>query len=295
MAQTRTKKEKGETSNDVQRQRKGKRKRDEGSDMDVEKKESEKIQYKCNLKAFWKLVNKQRRLISEQTKTELKKTPFWNMMKLFLEDKMTCEHVTKKDTEVTILLQHYNKELKAFQFGNRTEKITIEDVSRILGLPNEGEPFLFNKKEKRKDSRVLKKYFKLYDDAITKRVADKSFEDEVEKSKMKKKVKFPGDAAVLLLISFFTSFLFPNTASTLTWDLANACSDLESLNNYNWAAAVLEFLEAGLNKVEANKLVSIQGCLMVILVKCNPHVYYCLIINCLLMRLKISLLSTLST
>jgi hypothetical protein len=92
---------------------------------------------------------------------------------------------------------------------------------------------------------------------------------EVEKANPKKTVYNDKDAAVLILVSFFTSFLFPNTASTLTWDLANACSDLESLNKYNWAAAVLEFLEAGLNKVEANKLVSIQGCLMVILVKCK--------------------------
>ena len=78
---------------------------------------------------------------------------------------------------------------------------------------------MFNKKAKRKDYRVLKKYFKLYDDAITKRVADKSLETEVENSKKKKKVKFPEDAAVLLLISFFTLFLFPSTASTLNGNL----------------------------------------------------------------------------
>ena len=49
------------------------------------------------------------------------------------------------------MLQHYNKKLKPFQFRNRTEKITVEDASRILGLPTEGEPFLFNKKAKRTD------------------------------------------------------------------------------------------------------------------------------------------------
>lgn len=265
-----TKKEKGQTNKREQQERKGKRKREERSDEESPiMKKPQTIQYKCNLKAFCSLVNKERQYITLETREELKKTPFWKVIQLFVEDKLTFDHITKKDTELTIMLQLYNKQLKAFQFGQRIEKITVDDVSRILGLPKDGKKFVFNKNEKRRDCNVLRQNFGHCGDSITKKVADSSLVIEVEKANPKKTTYNDKDAAVLILISFFTSFLFPNTASTLTWDLANACSDLESLNKYNWAAAVLEFLEAGLNKVEANKLVSIQGCLLVILVKCK--------------------------
>ncbi|KAK9928838.1 hypothetical protein M0R45_025958 [Rubus argutus] len=75
----------------------------------------------------------------------------------------------------------------------------------------------------------------------------------------------PEHVASLLIISLFTSFLFSNSASTITWDPINVACNVYELKKFNWSAIVLCFLEERLKKYDKEKLVTISSCLLLIL------------------------------
>ncbi|KAL6126037.1 hypothetical protein ACLB2K_074088 [Fragaria x ananassa] len=85
-------------------------------------------------KIYGKLEAKERRLLREV----LKKTSFWNLIKLYDKGLMKKAIAKKSDKDVHIIVQCYDTSLKKFRFGKHLAEILVSDVHCILGLPMSG-------------------------------------------------------------------------------------------------------------------------------------------------------------
>ena len=68
----------------------------------------------------------------------LKKTPFWNLIELFYNQRIDMKNMNKSDLDLVKLLKKFDLDTKSFKFGTKSFKITTNAVTQILGLPNEG-------------------------------------------------------------------------------------------------------------------------------------------------------------
>ncbi|KAK9951204.1 hypothetical protein M0R45_006661 [Rubus argutus] len=101
-----------------------------------------------------------------------------------------------------------------------------------------GKEFEFEKRQKRADHPLIHKKFQNCKHALTKFQVDYAVSQEM-KNKNKRDLEH---VASFLIISLFTSFLFSNSASTITWDLINVAYNVYELKKFNWSAVVLCFL-----------------------------------------------------
>ncbi|KAK9932268.1 hypothetical protein M0R45_019514 [Rubus argutus] len=124
-----------------------------------------------------------------------------------------------------------------------------------------GKEFKLEKRQKTADHPLIRKRFQQCKHAPTKFQVDYDISQEMKN----KEKRDPEHVASLLIISLFTSFLFSNSASTITWDLINIACNVYELKKFNWSAVVLCFLEEGLKKHDKEKPVTLSGCLILIL------------------------------
>lgn len=78
----------------------------------------------------------------------MKNTGMWPMINPFFLDMLSEEQITKKDIDIAIILQHYDKEENHFKLGQVIKKITQEDINRTFELPMKGKTFNFEKKQR---------------------------------------------------------------------------------------------------------------------------------------------------
>ncbi|KAL6210367.1 hypothetical protein ACLB2K_015600 [Fragaria x ananassa] len=115
--------------------------------------------------------------------------------------------------------------------------------------------------DKRKPSAIFD--VKMIKDTIDKQILLKRLEAEVDKEEK-------GDAriiAALIIMVLFTTCFFSKSTVSITWDLINACEDIERINRYNWPKMILEFLLDGLMRHAKKKPKVLNGCLLLIYVK----------------------------
>ena len=169
-------------------------------------------QQKCNLVAFYKEIKTYKNKISLRTWTILQKSGLWPIINPFFMDMVTEEQITKKEIDIAVILQHYDNEEQVFKFGEVTKQITQEDVNRIFGLPMKGKDFQFEKRQNRADHPLIRDRFKDCKHAPTKTQVDHALYKEMTNDDGTD----PEHVASLLVISLFTSFLFANSASTIS-------------------------------------------------------------------------------
>nr|XP_011462202.1 PREDICTED: uncharacterized protein LOC101307386 [Fragaria vesca subsp. vesca] len=192
----------------------------------------------------------------------LRKTSFWPMISPIYHSKVQENHFTKNERDLEIILQYYDVEKRKLFFGDKEMEIMGEDIERIFGLPNSGE--VINNvgrnmdNDKRKPSAIFD--VKMIKDTVDKQVLLKRLEAEVDKEEK-------GDAriiAALILMLLFTTCFFSKSTVSITWDLINACEDIERINQYNWPKMILEFLFDELMRHEKKKPKVLSGCLILI-------------------------------
>ena len=116
-------------------------------------------QQKCNLVAFYKEIKAYKNHIPLQMWSILQRTGLWPLINPFYMDMLTEEQITKKEINIAIILQHYDKEENNFKFGQMTKTITQEDVDLILGLSMNRKEFKFEKRQKMGDHPLIHKRF----------------------------------------------------------------------------------------------------------------------------------------
>ncbi|KAK8958696.1 hypothetical protein KSP40_PGU015237 [Platanthera guangdongensis] len=155
-----------------------------------------------------------------------------------------------------VLLRLYNREKEAFQLGNYLLKMTVNEVTLILGLPNAGLRFTFSR------SPVVDKTHKSLTEEIH-RAADEEGSPMVEGRRLCMLVKY-------LLVMFF----FP-LKSLKVPSCINKITCLPEFVKYNWPLAIHEFLHLQFDHLSRVSVIRnagsnigfFEGCTTVLLVK----------------------------
>ncbi|XP_040362099.1 uncharacterized protein LOC121049348 [Rosa chinensis] len=165
------------------------------------------------------------------------------MIRPFYEKKLTETQLHKHEADLEIILKYFDVKKAKFVFGETEMEITLQDINELFDLPTTGIEWDLSKKvlkEERKASSI-------FDVNMRKETVIKpDLENKLSKELGKKKNADPKIIAALLIMYLFNAFFFSRTSTTLTWDLINACEDIDNINSFNWAKMVLDFLLDGL-------------------------------------------------
>ncbi|PQQ19250.1 uncharacterized protein Pyn_31873 [Prunus yedoensis var. nudiflora] len=96
------------------------------------------VQFWCNGNAFNSIITDVKDKLNDKQKKLLKKTPFWNLIELFYNQRVDMKNMNKSDLDLLKLLKKFDPYIKSFKFGTKSFKITANAVTEILELPNEG-------------------------------------------------------------------------------------------------------------------------------------------------------------
>ncbi|KAM5572232.1 hypothetical protein ABKV19_012344 [Rosa sericea] len=221
------------------------------------------VQYRCNMLAFLKIMLKVKERLTKSHLQLLQKTPFWPLISAFYNGLISESDCKKSESDINDIIQCYNSNSKCFEFGSRSASLTPEDISVILGLPQEGETLrvtgLFG--VNRYTSDFVERYFK-----DEKRVKKTLVDDGLEKALQGKRETDREDVVRLIILELFITFLFCNAGSTIGWKLVRCCEELENMSRYSWAKAVADFLSSTLEKTSGQYgPYSTGGCVVVLL------------------------------
>ena len=202
----------------------------------------------------------------------LQKTPFWSIIKAYMEGQLTKVECQKSNYQIIRLIRLYNPETKKFKFSEGNEyEITSNDVSEIFGLPNKGNKLPSTTTSTRTNLDFEKKYFK-NSKKITKTEVDRCLNTAIADDRKNNAM----DVVRLLILELLITNLFCNSGATMAWTFLTMIDTLEAMNSYNWAQGVLDYMHFGLDQAMKNKKhktnqPSVSGCLVLILVRNYIH------------------------
>ncbi|KAM5548737.1 hypothetical protein ABKV19_000246 [Rosa sericea] len=195
-------------------------------------------------------------LLKESHLELLQKTPFWPLLEAFHNGNISELQCKDCRTPIRKITKTFNPKTASFHFGTRAISINTEDISRILGLPQQGDTVQFGHLVYRKSykSDFTERHFKGIE-----RVNHKLLHGLLLKLLNRKEQTDIEDVVRLTLMELFITFLF--TRSHLQLVLVKYCDEFDKLSRYSWAAAVGEFLNKSL---KAQSKVEIEGCALLI-------------------------------
>ena len=71
------------------------------------------------------------------------------------------------------------------------------------------------------------------------------------------------------LLFVLGTLLCPTTKPYVKWSFISILHNIEEIKNLNWAKFVLDFLNQGVSKYKDKNHVSINGCVLFLMVICN--------------------------
>ncbi|KAK9901135.1 hypothetical protein M0R45_002272 [Rubus argutus] len=177
---------------------------------------------------------------------ELKKTPFWNLIKVYDEGYMSANEGKKSDRQMHMFIECFNL---------RSKSSCLEIV---LVVPN---PAALSSKPA---------YIDLVQ--IISRMRPESQSPEycfcLGNVTRIRPSGWPKDAARLLILYLFCTLLFASSGSTLGWSFVRCIESVEIMNQYNWAKGVRDYLISCLMPPTKNeqkpKARAISGCVTLI-------------------------------
>ncbi|RXH75175.1 hypothetical protein DVH24_029896 [Malus domestica] len=100
------------------------------------------VQYRCNVFEFANSMQLYKPMLQQRHDVcnHLAKTPFWSLIKFYMDDEIVAmERKKKSDMDLIKIIQCYDSKQQKFKFGDYEPKaITSEDVVEIFGLNNQG-------------------------------------------------------------------------------------------------------------------------------------------------------------
>ncbi|KAM1137492.1 hypothetical protein FF1_035448 [Malus domestica] len=235
------------------------------------KKKKDYLQYRCNMMGFadamqlYKPTIQQRQDICD----ELAKTPFWSLLKVYMDDILiTTDRKKKSGMDLIKIMQCYNSKEQKIKFGdNEAKGITNDDVVQIFGLNNRGVELPNTDKSTKhgKEDPFVDKYFK-----HAKVVKRKQLIEAYEKSLLDQSPQGAKDTTSIICAHLIQSLLFANSGTYITWSFLKICGELDEINKYNWAKGVKDYLLKMINKAQKKKKdrgeePTISGCTVFVL------------------------------
>ncbi|XP_040369260.1 DNA ligase 1-like [Rosa chinensis] len=222
-----------------------------------EKGKKQKVKHREDLESEEETTPKKdnKKNLSPRTLDLLRQTPFGNIVDVVHGGHIEEKSAKKSDDFITLLLQAYNHENDLFFFRKKKFRISIRDISKILGLPAKVELV-----PKTSEARINKK---AVEKALQVAINDKPTTEEGIEKKDK-------NVARLILLDLSIKFLFPNAGGTISWDYVRACENLDQIGSYDWAKEVGSFLKKSIKALEKKNSKSsygnMGGCVLIILV-----------------------------
>ena len=118
------------------------------------------VQYRCNVFGFANAMQLYKPMLQQRQDVcnHLVDTPFWSLIKFYMDDQIVAtERKKKSDMDLIKIMQCYDSNQQKFKFGDHDPKaITSEDVVEIFGLNNQGDT---DKSTKNMKDKFVKTYF----------------------------------------------------------------------------------------------------------------------------------------
>ncbi|KAL6206199.1 hypothetical protein ACLB2K_023448 [Fragaria x ananassa] len=188
----------------------------------------------------------------------LKKTPFWNLIALYDKGLMKKATAEKSDKDVHRIVQCYDTSLKKFRFGKHLAEISVSDVHYILGLPMAGLTVPNPKDGSRKptDNPIVQRFF-AEEKRIERAKKMSCIDAELDNDESPERIE---NIAILMILHMFITQLFASAGSKLGWSFVKCIEDMETMNKYNWAKGVRDYLLFCLNIAKNGQATQISGC-----------------------------------
>ncbi|KAL6188481.1 hypothetical protein ACLB2K_039873 [Fragaria x ananassa] len=168
----------------------------------------------------------------------------------------------KSDKDVHRIVQCYDTSLKKFRFGKHLAEISVFDVHYILGLPMSGLTVPNPKDGSRKptDNPIVQRFF-AEEKRIERGKIMSCVDAELDNEESPERIE---NIAILMILHMFITQLFASAGSKLGWSFVKCITDIETMNKYNWAKGVRDYLLFCLNTAKNGQAIQISGCMTLI-------------------------------
>ena len=235
------------------------------------------MQYRCNVFGFAKSIQVYKPMLQQRNDVcnHLGKTPFWSLIKFYMDDEIIAtERKKKSDMDLIKIIQCYDSKQQKFKFGDHEPRgISSEDVAQIFGLNNQGVelPNTDKSTKNMKDS-FVKTYF-----ANQKIVKKKDIFEAYQKSIQDEPPAGAKATASIICAHLLQSLLFATSGTYISWSFITICGELDQISKYNWAKGVRDYLFKMINKSKKKRKngeesATTSGCTALILVRNKNYI-----------------------
>ncbi|KAG5521455.1 hypothetical protein RHGRI_033873 [Rhododendron griersonianum] len=173
-------------------------------------KESQHIAFnRCNMQAMIRLMKGFP--VTPALKDSLKKTPFWNLINAFIEQKVKSDHCRKFDEVVVKIVESYDANTRTFRLGNKHVMLEREDVKLIFGISCGNEEI--NQGYCKKEDVQLAVKWKIKEKRLDTSIIKKLLKDK-QNSKLEEDMD---DIARLLCLFLCETLFFSTSGTTINW------------------------------------------------------------------------------
>ncbi|KAL8254932.1 hypothetical protein R6Q59_033153 [Mikania micrantha] len=206
---------------------------------------------KFSLPSFLKQVKK----LTDSQKNSIERAGFGNLLRI-------PDHVLRR-SQLIQLMDKWSCEKQAFIFPPGELKITLLDVSLILGLRVIGQPV------------VLKEGAPLtsLERELGASVLNRMINVELLKERLESIGEKDDESFIwVFLLYCFGTLLFPSANGKVDSRYLNLLQDVDCVSSFAWGAAVLEDLHNCLSQRISKKTSNIGGCLILLQIWCYEHI-----------------------
>ncbi|XP_048442388.1 uncharacterized protein LOC125478309 [Pyrus x bretschneideri] len=226
--------------------------------MEINRKQFGKMQYRAAFGPFLNVFNVLKLKIQEEHRDIIKGTPFWGLFKAYDGGLVSDDMCRKTYVDIIRIINCFNAGTSEFKFGDRCEKLTGFEVEELLGLPNFGRDINLNKRCSKSEEGFIKRNFKTVD-----RVTRQNIESAMITIVTGKTQQNREDFVCLMCLHLCITLLFCNSGSTISWNIASRCQDVQTMAGYNWAKATSDCLQKQLVK-NCGKPSHVSGCVVLL-------------------------------
>ncbi|KAF7135675.1 hypothetical protein RHSIM_Rhsim08G0213000 [Rhododendron simsii] len=173
--------------------------------------------------------------LSEAHMKIMKKTPFWNIFKAIIENKLTSAHCRKSDKMIIKIINAYDPDTGGFNLGGKTIRITRDDIISIFGITGGSEKVSFKYGSRESVEMVRRGSIE------AERLSSSSLKELVKEYAIKNNKAGRQDFVRLLCAYLLHSLFFP-AGTTVKWVYLERVEDLVRLRNYDWCGAIVDEL-----------------------------------------------------
>ncbi|KAG5515137.1 hypothetical protein RHGRI_036245 [Rhododendron griersonianum] len=173
--------------------------------------------------------------LSDEHKKIMKNTPFWQIFKSIIENKLTCALCRKSDKMIIRIINAYDPDTGGFKLGSKTVRITRDDIFSIFGITGGSEKVSFKYGSRDGVGMVSRGSIE------AERLSGSMLKELVKEYAVRNNKAGREDFVRLLCVYLLHSLFFP-AGTTVKWAYLERVENLVRLRNYDWCGAILDEL-----------------------------------------------------